>query len=186
MAADYLRKAAELNPRDGNIHYELGVMLYKAQKTPEAKAAFGVALKNRCENPGQIHYYLGKIQKDAKDYAAAIASFETAARDNEFRVRALVEKGGCYLAQGAADKAIADLEQAVASVTDESGPEGLYARYYLGNCYESGGEMGKALAQWDKVYERKKSFKDVGEKLVKYQQYRTGEQAPGSPMARTK
>jgi tetratricopeptide (TPR) repeat protein len=173
MAAEYLRKAAELEPRNGNIHHELGVMLYKEKKVSEAKAAFSTALKYQCENPGQIHYYLGKIQKDAKDYAAAAAAFEKAARDSEYRVRALVEQGGCYLAQGAKEKAIMYLEQAVGAITDESGPDSLYARYYLGNCYESAGEMDKALAQWDKVYERKKNFRDVGEKLVRYQQRRS-------------
>jgi tetratricopeptide (TPR) repeat protein len=172
MAADYLRKAAELAPRDPKIHFELGLMLYREKKAAEAKAAFAVAQKYEREHPGRVHFYLGKIQKDAKDYAAAASSFEKAARDGEFRLRALVEKGGCYLAQGAADKAIMDLEQAVGAITDESSPESLYARYYLGNCYESARQMDKALAQWDKVYERKKSFKDVGEKLVRYQQYR--------------
>jgi tetratricopeptide (TPR) repeat protein len=184
MAADYLRKAAGLKPRDGNIHCELGIVLYKGKQSREAKAAFDTALKYRCENPARIHYYLGKIQKDGKEYAAAIASFEKAALDGEYRVRALVEKGGCYLAQGAADQAIMDLEQAVAAVTSESGPDSLYARYYLGNCYESRQEIDKALAQWDKVYEQKKNFKDVGEKLLRYRQYRTGEQNTGRQAAR--
>lgn len=172
LAADYLRKAAELKPRDGNIHAELGLMLYKEKKFQEAKAALSAALKHQCENPGRLHYYLGKIQKEGKDYAAAAASFEKAALSGEFKVRALVEKGGCYLARGDTSRAILDLEQAAAAITDESAPDGLYARYYLGNCYESVNELDKALAQWDQVYARKKNFRDVGEKLIKYQQYR--------------
>jgi tetratricopeptide (TPR) repeat protein len=173
LAADYLRKAVELKPRDGNIHAELGLMLYKEKKVQEAKAALSAALKQQCENPGRIHYYLGKIQKEAKDYAAAAASFEKAALSGEFKVRALVEKGGCYLARGDTSRAILDLEQAAAAITDESAADSLYARYYLGNCYESADELDKALAQWDQVYARKKNFRDVGEKLIKYQQYRT-------------
>ena len=172
MAVGYLSKAAELNPRDGNIHCELGIMLYKEKKALDAKAALNLALKYPSENQERVHYYLGKILKDAKDYAAAANSFAKAARSDEFKVRALVEKGGCYLAQGATDRAIADLEQAVRAITDESSSESLYARYFLGNCYESKKEMNKAIAQWDKVYAKKKNFKDVGEKLVRYQQYR--------------
>jgi tetratricopeptide (TPR) repeat protein len=172
MAAGYLSKAAELNPRDGNIHCELGIMLYKEKKAQEAKAALNVALKYLSDKQERAHYYLGKIRKDAKEYAAAAESFEKAARSGEFKVRALVEKGGCYLAQGTVDRAIADLEQAVQAITDESSQESLYARYFLGNCYESKKEMDKAIAQWDKVYAKKKNFKDVGEKLVRYQQYR--------------
>ncbi|MDR0584428.1 MAG: tetratricopeptide repeat protein [Treponema sp.] len=173
MAARCLGKAAELNPRDGNIHCELGIILYKEKKAQEANAALNVALKHLRENQERAHYYLGKIKKDAKDYAAAAESFEKAARSGEFKVRALVEKGGCHLAQGAADRALADLEQAVQAITDESSPESLYARYFLGNCYESVKEMDKAIAQWDKVYAKKKNFRDVGEKLIRYQQYRS-------------
>jgi tetratricopeptide (TPR) repeat protein len=184
MAADYLRKAAELSPRDGRIHYELGVMLYKERRAAEAKAALNTALKCSVEKPEQAHFFLGKIQKDAGDYEAAAASFEKAARNAEFRVRALVEKGGCYLVCGDTNRAIAELEQAVRAISDESSQDSLYARYFLGNCYESAQEMDKAIAQWDKVYAQKKNFKDVGEKLVRYQHYQTGETNPGRPAAR--
>jgi tetratricopeptide (TPR) repeat protein len=177
-AVDYLRKAAELNPRDGNIHYELGSILYKGKKVREAEAALNVVLKHPIENQERVYYYLGKIRKDAKDYAAAAACFEKAASGAEFKIKALVEKGGCYLAQGAVDKAVADLEQAVQAITDESSMESLFARYSLGICYENKQELGKALAQWDKVYARKKNFKDVGEKLIRYQQYRNADSAP--------
>jgi tetratricopeptide (TPR) repeat protein len=173
MAAYYLRKAAELNPRDGKVHYELGVMLYKERKVQEAKAALNIAIKYSTENPGQARFYLGKIEKDARDYEAAAASFEKAAKSAEFRVRALTERGGCFLAQGNTARAVAELEQAVGAITDEASQESLYARYFLGNCYESSEQMDKAVAQWDMVYARKKNFKDVGEKLIRYEHYKT-------------
>jgi tetratricopeptide (TPR) repeat protein len=172
MAANYLRKAAELSPKDGKIHYELGVMLYKDKKASEAKAAFQVAQKYPSENTAQIHYYLGKLQKDAKDFTGAIASFEKAARDAQFRIKALVERGGCYMALKAVDKAIPDLERAVNAITDESSQDSLYARYFLGMCYESNRDLDKAIAQWDKIYSQKKNFRDVGAKLAQYQDLR--------------
>ncbi|MDR1319319.1 MAG: tetratricopeptide repeat protein [Treponema sp.] len=172
LAENYLHKAAELNPKDGRIHYELGVLLYKDKKASEAKAALQVALKYSGENPARIHFYLGKIQKDAKDYIAAAASFEKAARDAQFRMRALVERGGCYMSLNAVDKAVPDLERAVKSITDEAAQESLYARYFLGLCYENTREIDKAIAQWDRIYSKKKNFRDVGEKLAKYQELR--------------
>jgi hypothetical protein len=42
-------------------------------------------------------------------------------------------------------------------------------------CYEKKQEFVKALAQWDKIYATKKNFRDVGEKLTQYQQYREEE-----------
>jgi tetratricopeptide (TPR) repeat protein len=172
MAANYLRKAAELNPKDGKVLYELGVMLYKDKKPREAKAALEAALKHQGGN-AQIHFFLGKIQKDAKDYAAAAGAFEKAARDPEFRIRALVERGGCYMALNAPEKAIPDLERAAGAITDEGAQDGLYARYFLGLCYEKTRDLDKAIAQWEKIYAVKKNFRDVGEKLAQYQELRS-------------
>ena len=172
MAANYLRKAAELNPRDGKVLFELGVMLYKDKKVREAKAALEAALKHQGEN-AQIHFFLGKIQKDAKDYSAAAAFFEKAARDAEFRIRALVERGGCFMALNAPEKAIPDLERAVNAITDEGAQDGIYARYFLGLCYEKIRELDKAITQWEKIYAQKKNFRDVGEKLAQYQELRS-------------
>ncbi|MDR1239219.1 MAG: tetratricopeptide repeat protein [Treponema sp.] len=172
MAANYLRKAAELNPNDGKVLYELGVMLYKDKKTSEAKSALEAALKHQGDN-AQIRFFLGKIAKDSRDYTAAAASFEQAARDAEFRIRALVERGGCYMALNAPEKAIPDLERAVGAITDEGAQEGLYARYFLGLCYEKVRDLDRAIAQWDKIYAVKKNFRDVGEKLAQYQELRS-------------
>jgi tetratricopeptide (TPR) repeat protein len=172
MAANYLRKAAELSPKDGKVLYELGVMLYKDKKPREARAALEAALKYQSGN-AQVYFFLGKIQKDAKDYTAAAGTFEKAARDTEFRIRALVERGGCFMALNAPEKAIPDLERAVGAITDETGQDSLYARYFLGMCYEKIRDLDKAIAQWDKIYSVKKNFRDVGEKLAQYQELRS-------------
>jgi tetratricopeptide (TPR) repeat protein len=129
-------------------------------------------LKFQSDN-AQIHFFLGKIQKDAKDYAAAAGAFEKAARDPEFRIRALVERGGCYMALNAPEKAIPDLERAVGAITDEGAQDGLYARYFLGLCCEKTRDLDKAIAQWEKIYAVKKNFRDVGAKLAQYQELRS-------------
>jgi tetratricopeptide (TPR) repeat protein len=172
MAANYLRKAAELSPKDGKIHYELGVMLYKEKKTGEARIELETALKVQPDNT-QAYYYLGKIQKDSKDYTIAIGSFEKAARDPQFKVKALVERGGCYMALKAVDKAIPEFDRAIRTITDESSQDALYARYFLAMCYEKTRELDKAIVQWDKIYAVKKNFRDVGEKLSQYQELRS-------------
>ncbi|MDR2746885.1 MAG: tetratricopeptide repeat protein [Treponema sp.] len=168
-AREYLQKAAELSPKDGNVYYELGALCYKEKKAPEAKAALERALRFQKEGEqGRTWFYLGKLQKDVKDYGGAEDSFEKAAKNKEFRVRALVEKGGCYMAQNNMAQAAGDLERAVGSINDEESTDSLYARYFLGLCYEKEGEIDKAAAQWEQVYAQKKGFKDVGEKLSQY------------------
>jgi tetratricopeptide (TPR) repeat protein len=171
MAENYLKKAAELTPRDGKIHYELGLMLYRDKKTSEARAELEAALKYQQDN-AQAHFYLGKLQKDLKNYQDALGSFEKAARDAQFKIKALVERGGCYMSLNAVDKAIPELERAVRAITDESGQDSLYARYFLAMCFEKNRDIDKAIVQWDKIYAQKKNFRDVGEKLTQYQEFR--------------
>jgi len=171
MAQNYLRKAAELSPRDAKIQFELGVMLYKSKNAHEAKDALERALKLQADN-AQAYFYLGKIQKDGKDYSGAVATLEKAARDPAYRLRAMLERGSCYMALNAVDKAIPDLERAVKAITEEGLQESIYARYFLSMCYEKNHDMEKAIEQWDKIHAVKTGFKDVDAKLSQYQDMR--------------
>jgi tetratricopeptide (TPR) repeat protein len=171
LAEQYLGKAAALNPKEGRYHFAFGVALYHNKKIKDAGTEFESAL-DADPSSGQVHYYMGKVHKDAKDFAGALPSFEKAARDQEYRVRALVELGSCYMSLKMVDKAIPELERAVNAATDEASSDSLYAKYFLAMCFEKKREYPKAIAQWEKIYARKKNFRDVGEKLIQYQQYR--------------
>ena len=171
MAQNYIRKAAELAPRDGKIQAELGILFYKNKNIHEAKDALERSIKYEGDN-SQAYYYLGKIQKDAKDYPGAISALEKAARDPLYRLRALLERGSCHLAMNGMDRAIPDLERAVSSITEEKAPESLHARYYLAMCYEKSHKIEKAIEQWDKIKGVKPGFKDVDAKLAQYEDMR--------------
>ncbi len=171
MAQKYLRKAGELSPKDGKIHYELGVMLYKDKKSSEARSELEQALKYQEDN-FQAFYYLGKLQKEAKDFQSALSSFEKAQRNALFKVKALVERGSCYMTMNAPEKAIPELERAVKAITVENSQDSLYARYFLAMCYEKTREIDKAMFQWDKIHSVKNNFRDVAEKLAQYQEFR--------------
>ena len=173
LAEQYLRKAASLNPRDERYRFELGMLYYLSKKIKEANGEFEAALKLNPAN-GQIQLYLGKIMKDTKDYAGAIPYLEKASRDQEHKLRALVEMGSCYMSLKMFDKAIVELERAVNVIKKEAEPDSLYARYFLAMCFEKIQDFGKAVAQWEKIYAQKKSFRDVGEKLTQYIEYRQG------------
>jgi tetratricopeptide (TPR) repeat protein len=177
-AREYLQKAAELSPKNGDIYYELGLLCYREKRAPEAKASLERALRlQKAEAQSRTWFYLGKLQKDVKDYDGAREAFERAARDPEFRVKALVERGGCFMAQNDVDRALQDLEKAAAAIKDESSNDSLFARYFLGLCYEKRREIDKALVQWEQVYAQKKGFKDVGEKLSQYREFKSGGKA---------
>jgi tetratricopeptide (TPR) repeat protein len=180
LAEQYMKKAISINPKDPRPYLELGTILVQAKKTKEANATLEAALKLDPNNP-KIHFYMGKVFKDAKDYAGALPCFEKSSRDQEYKLRSLVESGSCYMSLKMVDKAIPELERAVKAIEDEAAPDSLYARYFLGMCYEKKKDFAQALAQYDKIYAKKRSFRDVGEKLTQYQQYRQEEARPGKP-----
>jgi len=173
LAEQYLRKAVSINPRDGRYRFELGMLYYLSKRIKEASTEFEAALKQN-PNDAQVLMYMGKILKDIKDYAGAIPYLEKASRDQDYKLRSIIEMGSCYISLKMLDKATIELERAVDLIVKEADLDSLYARYFLAMCYEKTGEIQKALDQWDKIYAQKKNFRDVGEKLTKYIEYRTG------------
>lgn len=171
LAEQYLRKAAYLNPKDARYRFELGLHYYHSKKIKESGAEFEATLRVDPSN-AQALLYLGKTRKDTKEYSEAIPYLEKASRSPECKLRALVELGGCYMSLKMPDKAVQELERAVNNIENEAEPDSLYARYFLALCYEKKQEFSKAVAQWDLIYAQKKNFRDVGEKLTQYIDYR--------------
>ena len=171
LAEQYLRKAISLNPKEGIYHFELGIHYYLSKRIKEAGGEFEAALKLNPQD-GKVLLYMGKIFKDTKDYAGAVSYLEKASHDQEHKLRALVELGSCYMSLKMLEKAISELERAVNCIEKEDEPDGLYARYFLAMCYEKTQEFPKAVAQWDRIYAVKKNFRDVGQKLTQYIEYR--------------
>ncbi len=172
VALKYLRKAIEMDERLYQAHHTLGLILYRTKHPMEARTELEAAIK---WNPDdfEAYFYLGKILKEGSDYTPALLAFEKAARSPELRQKALVERGGCYMSQGALDKAVPELERAVKMIKDETAPESLYGRYFLAMCREKNRELDKAIEQWERIYSKKAGFRDVAEKLAQYQEYRT-------------
>ena len=44
----------------------------------------------------------------------------------------------------------------------------LFARYFLGLCFEKARKIDDAIKQWEEIYKRNKSFRDVASKLQEY------------------
>jgi tetratricopeptide (TPR) repeat protein len=171
LANNYFNKAISLNPKEAKYYVELGIILYQEKKLKEAETTLDSALKLDSGNMKSL-FYKGKVFKDGKDYAGALPFFEKASRDQEYKLRSLVESGSCYMSLKMIDRAIAELERAVKIIENDIETEGLYARYFLGMCYEKKQNYPKAVEQWEKIYSKKKNFRDVGEKLMGYQEYR--------------
>jgi len=167
QALSFYQQAIKLDRRNVKAHASLGLLLFRAKQFAEAKKEIDLAIALSPETYSS-YYYLGKILKEGKDYPGAINAFEKALRDPEFKQRSLIERGSCYMAVNAIDKAIIEFDRAVAAASNESGQETLYARYFLAGCYEKERKIELALQQWEKIYHQNHTFRDVPAKLAQY------------------
>ena len=166
-ALGFYDKTIKLNKRHVKAHAAMGLLLCRAKQLQEAKKEIDLAISLSPETFSS-YYYLGKILKENKDFPGAVKAFEKAQRDSEFRQKALIECGTCYMAGNSIDNAINCFERAISSVKDSEKQETLYARYFLASCYEKTRKIEKAIEQWELIYAKNHSFRDVAAKLSEY------------------
>ena len=167
LALGYFKKAVTIDKRHAKAHGELGLMLFKIKKFSEAKNEINLAIRLNPENYSS-YYYLGKIQKEEKDFISALKTFEKAQRDPEFKIKSIIEHGSCYMMCNRIDNAAVDFQRAIELDKTNMLPETLYARYFLASCYEKNRKLDLAIEQWTFIYNRNKSFRDVAAKLSEY------------------
>jgi tetratricopeptide (TPR) repeat protein len=173
-ATGYYIKSIQLDERNAVAHFRLGLLFYRQKKGVEARTELAKAIKLDPDN-AEAHYYLGRMLKDSGDYTGALASFERAQKSPDLKVKALVDRGGTYLAMKNYDRAASDLARAIRIAPPEKAgsPEVLYGRYFLSVCHERSRQMEKAIEQWELIYAKNPRFQDVAEKLSQYQDLRT-------------
>ena len=171
QAAQYYKKTIDLDPRNSDAHFSLGSLLYKGKRSNDAKVILQKTIKLRPDNY-KAHFYLGKMNKDSQNYTSAIEFFEQAQKDPDYKVKALIERGICYIAIKNYDKAITELERAIKLTAEKPDDTTLFSRYYLAMCYEKKRDIDHAIEQWEQIYSKQQSFKDVAEKLSQFQELR--------------
>jgi tetratricopeptide (TPR) repeat protein len=168
----YFLKTIELSPEHADAHFRLGKIFYKQKKPIEAKLELEKAVKYDPDNYN-AYFYLGKLLKDAHDYLSALLYFEKAENDPEMKVKALIERAISFMNMNNYESAVSEFERAIRFGESEKRSEVIYARYFLALCYEKNREIEKAIEQWEKVYAKRPTFRDVAEKLSQYQEFRT-------------
>ena len=174
LAMGYMKKTTDLDKKHAKAHAELGLMHFRTKQYNEAKKEIDLALKLSPDTYSS-YFYLGKIMKEAKDLPAAIKAFEKAQRDPEFKQKAIIERGTCYMMANRSDNAIPDFQRAIDLDKEGVHNETLYARYFLANCYEQNRKIDKAIEQWEYIYKRNKAFRDVGSKLSEYKELQSND-----------
>lgn len=171
-AIGYYKKALEINPRSADAHFRIGYLMYRAKRPVESRNELDLAVRFQPEN-AEAHYYLGKLLKDGRDFRAAIASFEKSSREPRLKTKSLLERGVCYLALNESGRAVAELERALTTSAGDSTQETLHARYYLAACYERTRRIEDAVDEWERIYQVNRNFRDVAEKLSRFQELRS-------------
>jgi tetratricopeptide (TPR) repeat protein len=174
QALAHYKKAVETDPKHASAHASLGLLLFRAKQMTDAKQEIGIALKLDPKNT-KAQFYQGKLLRESHDYANALAAFEKVLRDPELKQKSLIERGCCYLEANSTEKAVIEFDRAIKASQDESSNDTLHARYFLASCYERLRDIDKAIAQWEQIFNRKRGFRDVGEKLSQYQELRSND-----------
>lgn len=163
----FYQKAIALNKKHVKAHAALSLLLFRAKQIDAAKKEINLAIQLSPETFSS-YYYLGKILKEGKDLPGAVKAFEKALRDPEYKQKALLERGTCYMMANSMDNAMNEFMRAVKAAKSEKDPETLYARYFLASCYEKQHDLDKAIEQWQLIYQQNHSFRDVSAKLTEY------------------
>ncbi|MCR4822737.1 MAG: tetratricopeptide repeat protein [Treponema sp.] len=166
-ALGFYQKAIKFNKKHIKAWSGMGMILFRAKQFNEAKKAIDYAIRLSPETYS-TYYFLGKILKESKDYSAAVKAFEKACRDPEYKQRAMLERGSCYMMAGAMDNAQLEFEKALGASKDEKSQETLYARYFLASCFEKNRKIDKAIEQWQLITKANRNFRDVASKLSEY------------------
>jgi len=174
QALTYYRKAVETDPKHAAAHAALGLLLFKNKQMADARVEISIALKLDPKN-AKAQYYQGRLLRESHDYANALAAFEKVLRDPDLKQKALVERGCCYLEANSTEKAIVEFDRAIKASKDDASNDTLHARYFLASCYEKQRDIDQAIGQWEKIFTKKRSFRDVGEKLSQYQELRSND-----------
>jgi tetratricopeptide (TPR) repeat protein len=166
--ASFYQKAIELDGRNWKPYFYLGTLMVKEKKKGEAIAALEKSIKLNSENYA-ASFYLGRLYKDEHEYPQAVAAFEKAQKDPVYKIKALIERGGCFMSMQDMGRAVPELERAIKLAEGREEGDILYARYFLSICCEQTRNIDGAIQQWQKIHAVKPDFKDVAEKLGKYQ-----------------
>lgn len=174
QALGFYQKAIKLNNRYVKAHNALGILFYRTKQFSEAKKEIA---KTISLNPNEFssYFYLGKILKEAKDYPGAVDAFEKALRDPDYKQRALLERGSCFMAVDSVDKAFIEFDRAVKASKNDASQETLYSRYFLAACYERMHKIEQAVIQWEKIAAYNQNFLDTPAKLSEYRDIQTND-----------
>ncbi len=116
------------------------------------------------EDDTDTHFDLGIAYKEMGLIDDAISEFEISAKSPKRSCTALTMVGMCHLEKGDVPKAVGFFERALGQ-PGKSAAEELALNFEIGNAYELTGQLEKALAHFEKVTARDRTYRNVSGRI---------------------
>jgi len=168
-ATELFRAAVRSNPKEPNVHFGLGYLLWTQNHYPEAAKEFQAEIDND-PNHLQARAYLGDSYVHLSDYAKALPELEKAVADPSFALVHL-DLGIVYAEEGRKDDAISELQKAIAL-----DPKDVAPHWRLAKLYQSTGRKEDAKAEFAKASAMDKESLQASQAL--YQKLLESHQTP--------
>jgi tetratricopeptide (TPR) repeat protein len=143
-AIEQFRSAAKADPKQPNVHFGLGYLLWKAHHFDEAAREFQAELDDDATDQ-RSRAYLGDSLVELNQYQQAQTELETAAKDSSTATMAMIHRdlGVVYAEAGRKEDAANELLQAIAL-----DPKDVSPHWRLGKLYRSMGKGEQAEAEF--------------------------------------
>jgi len=154
-AIEQFRAAVKADPREPDVHFGLGYLLWTQRQYPEAVSEFQAELAN---NPNHIQamIYLGDTQIRLKHPEEARPLLENALRIDPGRELAHLDLGILYADAGRQDGALREMKEAARLALED-----VNVHWRLGRLYRSMGKKDEAKAEFDKASSITKAADDA-------------------------
>ncbi len=159
-ATQQFRAAAKANPKEPNVHFGLGYLLWEQKQYDEAAKEFQAELAND-PTSAQALAYLGDTYVELNDYTSALPALEKAVAAAPSIAFVHRDLGIVYASLDRKEEAVAELQKAIAL-----DPKDVTPHWRLGRLYQSMGRKEEAKAEFDKASTmNKQSVQALVEKL---------------------
>lgn len=149
------RAAVLANPKEPNVHFGLGYLLWMQGQTQEAAREFQAELNNDPEHT-QATLYLADADIQMSRLEDARPLLEKLVKINPANSMGHLDLGIVYTEAGQRGDALRELKQATALKPDD-----VSAHYQLGRLYRSMGKTAEAKAEFDKTRTLNKTADDT-------------------------
>ena len=156
-------KLAVADPKNPLYYYYIGEVYYNLDKKTDARKAYdkGLNISSKCD---QCHIGLGRLDIEENKAEAAKKHFETALKGNSknHQIQALVGAAYLYNTKPNAETALKYL-----SLARDLNPKQSKYWIYLGDAYQSKGDLGNAMTSYETAIEKDVNDPEIYVKMAR-------------------